>query len=372
MRLKVCYYVNYGVNMHIIYSCLSVFVLAILSVYSITPFIIQLANKINFMDNPGARKIHKKATPLLGGLAVFIGFLILTLYIIFMNLHSFNLPILGYLTGASVIVITGIIDDRYGMNPLLKLIGQALSCFIFIYTNDLLYIFGPIYITLPLLFLWMVGLMNALNFLDNMDGIITGMSGILALGFYAFSFISKSNTLAPQANFMSLMALSFAGAAFGFLPYNFNPARIFLGDAGSMFIGYFLSSMGILAGRLAVIKMNNNLFYLLPVLLLSYAIFDISLVSFTRKRDGRKISQGGKDHSTHRIDTAMQSPIITALIVYLINIVIVLVAILVFKTGSDKVLIISTALFALIFLFFGKKLDQIPIIIPENQLKESV
>ncbi|MCK4654004.1 MAG: hypothetical protein KAU01_06140, partial [Candidatus Cloacimonetes bacterium] len=136
-----------------------------------------------------------------------------------------------------------------------------------------------------------------------------------------------------------------------------------------MFFGYFLATMGILAGRLAVLRMDNNLFYLLPVLLLSYAIFDISLVSFTRKRDGRKISQGGKDHSTHRIDTAMQSPKVTALIVYLINIVIVLVTILVFKMGSYQLLIISTILFAIFFLFFGNKLDQIPIAIPETQSK---
>ena len=355
--------------MHIIYACLSVFILSFLSVYSITPYIIRIAYKTKFLDNPGIRKIHKKVTPLLGGLAVFIGFFLLTIYVIFLNLHSFDLPIIGYLIGALIIVSVGIIDDKYGMNPILKLIGQAMACFIFVYSNNLLHMLGPIYITLPVLFLWMVGLMNALNFLDNMDGIITGMSGILALGFYAFSFISKTNSVATQANFMSLLALIFAGAAFGFLPYNFNPAKIFLGDAGSMFFGYFLATMGILAGRLAVIRMNNNLFYLLPVLLLSYAIFDISLVSFTRKRDGRKISQGGKDHSTHRIDTAMQSPKVTALIVYLINIVIVLVTILVFKMGSYQLLIISTILFAIFFLFFGNKLDQIPIAIPETQSK---
>jgi UDP-GlcNAc:undecaprenyl-phosphate GlcNAc-1-phosphate transferase len=116
--------------------------------------------------------------------------------------------------------------------------------------------------------------------------------------------------------------------------------------------------------------MNSPIFYLLPVLLLSYAIFDISLVSFIRKRDGRKISQGGKDHSTHRIHNAMQSPKVTAIFVYLINTIIVLITILVFKMESEKLLIISTILFAVIFLFFGRKLDQIPVIIPENQLKD--
>ncbi len=356
--------------MNIIYVCLSVITLSFLSVYSITPYIIKLANKINFLDNPNARKVHKKATPLLGGLAVFIGFFILTIYIVIMNLHSFNYPIIGYLLGAFIIVLVGIVDDKFGMKPIIKLIGQALSCFVFLYSNNLLELFGPFYITIPILFLWMVGLMNALNFLDNMDGIITGMSGILALGFYAFSFISKTHSVAVQANFMMLLSLIFAGSVFGFLPYNFNPAKIFLGDAGSMFIGYFLSTMGILAGRLAVTRMNSQIFYLLPVLLLSYAIFDISLVSFIRKRDGRKISQGGKDHSTHRIHNAMQSPKITAIFVYLINTIIVLITILVFKMESEKLLVISTVFFAVIFLFFGRKLDQVPVIIPENQLMD--
>ena len=356
--------------MNIIYVCLSVITLSFLSVYSITPYIIKLANKLNFLDNPNARKVHKEATPLLGGLAVFIGFFILTIYIVIMNLHSFNRPIIGYLLGAFIIILVGIIDDKFGMKPAIKLIGQALSCFVFLYSNNLLELFGPFYITIHILFLWMVGLMNALNFLDNMDGIITGMSGILALGFYAFSFISKTHSVDIQANLMMLLSLTFAGSVFGFLPYNFNPAKIFLGDAGSMFIGYFLSTMGILAGRLAVIRMNNQIFYLLPVLLLSYAIFDISFVSFIRKRDGRKISQGGKDHSTHRIHNAMQSPKVTAIFVYLINTIIVLITILVFKMESEKLLILSTALFAILFLFFGRKLDQVSVIIPENQLKD--
>lgn len=352
--------------MNIIYTFLSVLVLSFLAVYSLTPILIKYAYKVSFLDNPEARKVHKTATPLLGGVAVFMGFFILTIYTIITNLHTFNLPILGYLLGALIIIIVGIIDDKYGMEPLLKIIGQAISCLIFILFNDLTNLLGPFYITLPLIFLWMVGLMNALNFLDNMDGIITGMSGILALGFYAISFISKTEAIVVQANLIGLISLAFAGSVFGFLPYNFNPAKIFLGDAGSMFIGYFLSTMGILAGRLAVMRMGNNFYYLLPVLLLSYAIFDITLVSFIRKRDGRKLSQGGKDHSTHRIGNAMKSPKVTAIIVYLINIIIVLVTILLFKMQSIPLLILTTALFAFLFLFFGRKLDEIPVIIPKT------
>ncbi len=355
--------------MNIVYVCLTVFALSLLSVYSLTPYIMRFARKINFMDKPGGRKTHTQATPLLGGLAVFIGFICIAVYIIITRLHKFDIAAGGYLLGALIIVITGIIDDKYGMNPYLKLSGQILSCMIFLLSNNLITLFGPVYITLPILLFWIVGLMNALNFLDNMDGIITGMSGIIALGFYALSIISKTAAFTGQANFIALLSLAFAGAVFGFLPYNFNPARIFLGDAGSMFIGYFLATMGILAGRLIVISSGNNLNYLFPVLLLSYAIFDISLVSVTRQRDGRKISQGGRDHSTHRIVTAIGSAKITALIVYLINIIIVLVTLIVYKMESDNLLILSVAIFAFFFIFFGRKLDQVPIVIPGCQLQ---
>jgi len=355
--------------MNIVYSCISVFIIAFLAVYSFTPFVIRYALRTNFVDNPNARKIHKTAIPLLGGVSVFSGFFFLTIYIIFTKLHTFSWPILGYLAGAIIITVVGVIDDKRGMKPITKSLGQLAACMAFIYANDLTTMLGPVYITLPILILWMVGLMNALNFLDNMDGIITGMSGILALGFYAFSFISKTPGMILEAEFISLLSLAFAGSVFGFLPYNFNPAKIFLGDAGSMFIGYFLSTMGILTGNLAVASKGDKLYFLLPVLLLSYAIFDISLVSFTRKRDGRRISQGGKDHSTHRIGTAMGSAKITAIFVYLINIIIVLITIIVFKMESPQLLILSTVLFAVIFLFLGRKLDQIPIIVPENQKK---
>jgi UDP-GlcNAc:undecaprenyl-phosphate/decaprenyl-phosphate GlcNAc-1-phosphate transferase len=353
--------------MEMVYSFMIVATLSFLVVYIITPLIIKFANKVNFLDNPEARKVHKKATPLLGGLSIFIGFFVLAILIIYFIFDGFPKEAIGFLIGALIIVIVGIIDDKIGMNPFIKMFGQTIAFTIFIVSNDLYGIFGSVYLTVPILFLWVVGLMNALNFLDNMDGIISGMAGILALGFYGFGYIiTKTSGFEIESHYLSLLSLAFAGALLGFLPYNFNPAKIFLGDAGSMFIGYFLATMGILSGKLVVARMaGNNLYFLLPILLLSYAIFDISLVSIIRKRDGRKISQGGKDHSTHRIGNAMKSHKITAIIVYLINIIIVLVTLLIFMMESTKLLIIATVLFALIFILFGRKLDQIPVVIPE-------
>ncbi|HOD53937.1 MAG TPA: MraY family glycosyltransferase [Candidatus Cloacimonadota bacterium] len=354
----------------LIYEFLIVFAASFLLVYNLTPFIIKLAFKLNFVDNPSARKMHKKVVPLMGGLSVFIGFFAVVLFETSIQAYqSFDVGLIGYLGAGFLVMLVGLIDDKSPISPKVKMFWQLIVCLIFIYSNNLFWLLGPWWITVPVLMLWMIGLMNAFNFLDNMDGILAGMSGILALGFYAVSIMTKTSSVQYFNNYVALLALSFAGSVFGFLPHNFNPAKLFMGDAGSMFIGYFLSTMGILTGKMTVNSMQNNLYYILPVLILSYAIFDISLVSYTRKRDGRRISQGGKDHSTHRIGTAMGSTKITAIVVYLINTIIVLTAIIVLKLHSVEVLIFSTILYVLAFLFFGRKLDSIPIVIPKNQLK---
>ncbi len=357
-----------------IYEYLSVFIMSWLFVYGLTPLIIRLAGKINFVDKPEARKMHLKSVPLMGGLSVALGFILLCVYDVAISPgRYFDRPMLGYLAGSVVIVIIGLIDDKRGMQPLIKMIGQFVVSLLFILSNftipELSTMFGSIFITMPILLLWMVGLMNALNFLDNMDGIISGMAGILGLGFFVFALNNVTSSNEQAMALIALISLSFAGSTFGFLPYNFNPAKIFLGDAGSMFIGYFLSSMGILMAQYAGNKYNDKMFYLLPVLLLSYAIFDISLVSYTRRRDGRHVMQGGKDHSTHRINNVLGSVKVTAAIIYAINVLIVLTAIIIFRIGSRELLIVSTALFAVFFLVFGRKLDQVPVVIPANQLK---
>lgn len=369
-----------------IYEYLSVFIMSWLFVFGLTPFVIKFARWSNFVDKPEARKMHLSATPLLGGVSVFLGFFLLCIYDVAISPgRYFDLPMKGYLLGSVLIVLIGAWDDRKGMKPLIKMMGQLLVSLVFIFSNfslnELSLLIGrinlpgigvgfdSIYITLPLILFWMVGLMNALNFLDNMDGIISGMAGILGLGFFIFSLMNTTPANSEAMALIGLISLSFAGSTLGFLPYNFNPARIFLGDAGSMFIGYFLSSMGILMARYAANTHQDKVFYLLPVLLLSYAIFDIALVSYTRKRDGRHVMQGGKDHSTHRIHNVLGSIKVTAIIIYTINVLIVLTSTIVFRIGNRNLLLITTVLFATLFLVFGRKLDQVPVSIPSNQLK---
>ncbi len=381
------------ISHNVVTEYISVFVLAFLFVYSITPWVIKLAHKINFVDNPDARKIHKKAIPLMGGLSVFVGFMALVIYdVVIVSNRAFNIRLIGYLLGGLVIVLVGLIDDKKGMNPLVKLVGQFLACSLFIFTNfgalvwlnipwfkDLSFPFLLLtnnimfnnYLSIPILYLWMIGLMNATNFLDNMDGMITGISAIIALGFFAFSMIINpdNSSSALWLSLMGLLSLSYAGAVLGFLPYNFNPAKIFLGDAGSLFIGYFISSMGILMANFASLQFQNKVFYLLPVILISYAIFDICFVSITRKRDGRLVWQGGKDHTTHRIKNLLDSVKVTTLLIYAINVIVVILTIIVTIIGRYELLLAILAICLVCYFLLGKRLYAVEVEIPANQLK---
>ncbi len=342
------------------------FLFAFLFVYFFTNYVRKIAIRLNFIDNPEERKFHTTPTPLLGGIAILFGMIVslIASYYICHNLIPPIKEISYFFIGLFLVCLLGLYDDYSMMNPYIKFIIQSFIALLFIFGTKLTNILGLPFITIPILLLWMVGLMNALNFLDNMDGITAGMAAILGAGYFAIGILSHNH-------FLSLISVIFIGSCLGFLVHNFHPAKIFLGDAGSMLIGYTLAVLGIaLLNQIVIINSTVNLTSLLPILLLSYAIFDISLVSFTRQRDGRNILEGGKDHSTHRIGTATNSVRVTALMVYLINIIIVLITVIIFEVNNQFLTLVTTIIFALIFLFFGEKLDNIPIIITQNQLRK--
>lgn len=338
-----------------------VFAFSCLFVYFFTFLVKRAAIKLNFIDKPEERKFHTTPTPLLGGISILVGMIITFLISAILGnpiMPDFNRQLFFFFLGTILISGLGIIDDIFGMSPYIKFTIQTAIALTFILGTGVTTVLGAWYISVPIFILWMVGLMNAMNFLDNMDGITAGIATILSLGYCALGILSSNH-------YLSFLAALFMGCSLGFLFHNFHPAKIFLGDAGSMLVGYSLSAFGIIL----LPALPNNFTRLLPVLMLSYAIFDISLVSFTRHRDGRYVLQGGKDHTTHRIDTAMGSVKITALMVYFVNIVLVLISVIVFQINNQFLTLIATIILAGLFLFFGEKLDNVPIIITQNQLK---
>jgi UDP-GlcNAc:undecaprenyl-phosphate GlcNAc-1-phosphate transferase len=287
------------------WAALATWSAALAVVLFVTPLLTRVAWATGYLDHPEARKLHISATPLLGGVAVAIG----TALGVGLGYWALQTappsPAKWWVAGALVSVVVGLIDDRYGMAPALKMIGQAFGGWLFlqggIYPHAY---FGPFWGQVISL-LWLVGLMNAINFLDNMDGIVGGLTAICALAFAGLlSVLGRPHE--------ALFALGLGGAALGFLRYNFKPARIFLGDAGSLFLGYSLGALALVTAA----EGPGLSGVLASLLVLGYPLFDTTFVVITRLAEGRKVYIGGRDHTTHRMNRVIKGPRRTAFYVY--------------------------------------------------------
>ncbi|MCF7804197.1 MAG: hypothetical protein K9N46_07910 [Candidatus Marinimicrobia bacterium] len=268
-----------------------------------TPLVMKFARKKGFIAEPTADRWHSKPTALLGGIAIF-----LSIVIGFSYAGLFNKMPLGIFAGGLLIFISGIFDDIKGVKPYVKTIIQIIAAGLVILSGIVV---GkgllPQIISLPVTLLWIVGLTNAINLLDNMDGLSSGISGIIGI-FLGVIFI-MNNQPTP-----AILAFVISGACLGFLVYNFNPAKIFMGDSGSLLLGFLLASVSLI-GTIEV-KSQVMLSLGIPVLLMALPIFDTTLVTLNRKFFGRPISQGGKDHSSHRLISLGYSERQVALIMY--------------------------------------------------------
>jgi UDP-GlcNAc:undecaprenyl-phosphate GlcNAc-1-phosphate transferase len=250
----------------------------------LTPGVIACAHRLGWVARPREDRWHQRPTALMGGIAIFCGT---------MGAWLFHEPRATpqILIPAAIIFVLGFIDDRYHLRPYLKLIGQLIAAAIFVTTGPAIEGLPP-YLALPVTLFWLVGITNAVNLLDNMDGLAAGVSLIAALAMGAYS-LGQGNTAAAATVF------ALAGGAGGFLIYNFNPARIFMGDCGSMFLGFSLAMLALDGTQRSAPNLVLSL--LLPVVVLAIPIFDTTLVSISRVLHGRSVSQGGRDHSSHRL-----------------------------------------------------------------------
>lgn len=267
---------------------------------------IRIAWAVGYLDHPEARKLHTSATALLGGGVVFVaGLAAWTVAAIVLRRPAHSGGVFLF-AGALVALMVGLWDDRFGMRPWLKLLGQAAAGGALLASGRVPDVGLPFPIEVALALLAIIALMNAVNFLDNMNGMVGGLA---ALTLAAFAWTSASR----GAVGLAAAQLALSGACVGFLPYNFPRARIFLGDAGSLFLGYSLGASAVLAftasphgwGRLG------------PLLMLAYPAFDIIFVVVTRLREGRKIYMGGKDHTNHRLASVLRCPKKTVLLLWL-------------------------------------------------------
>jgi len=266
-----------------------VFFAALLLALGVTPLARRIAIALGFLDQPAARKVHTSPVPLLGGVAIYLAF-IAALW--FFSDSFYIAQVIGILLGATWVSLLGIWDDWRTLRPLVKLGGQFLAIAILIGTgvqteflrNPLLNIFFTA--------AWVVGITNAVNFLDNMDGLSGGVAAIAAAWFLILSLQNGQYLVAP-------FAAALMGASLGFLVYNFNPARIFMGDAGSLFLGFMLAAVGL---KLRFPGQPDAVTWMIPILVLGVPVLDMTLVTVSRlRRHVNPWTTAGKDHLSHRL-----------------------------------------------------------------------
>jgi UDP-GlcNAc:undecaprenyl-phosphate GlcNAc-1-phosphate transferase len=272
---------------------------------ALTPAGIRLAWRTGYLDHPEARKLHTAATALLGGVAVFASGLLAWGAFHLARHGGLERAALFVLGGALLVIALGLWDDRFGMDPLVKLAGQAAAAAAVLGAGRLPDLGLPLPAEAALALIALVALMNAVNFLDNMNGMVAGLGAITLT---AFALASA----ARGAFGWAAAQLAFAGACAGFLPYNFPRARIFLGDTGSLFLGYSLGASAVLAWTAAPRSWGRAGL----LLLLAYPAFDMIFVVVTRLREGRKVYVGGTDHSNHRLASVLRCPTRTVLLMW--------------------------------------------------------
>ena len=307
---------------------ISAFALSLILTY----LIIFISKRKGVLRNPTEERWHKKPTPSLGGIAVFLTFISITL--IFSKSIREMLPII---LGGAAIFALGLLDDIFDIKPYTKLLLEiGVACIMIMCGVHLIFSPNPI-IFIPLTILWIVGVTNAFNLFDNMDGLSPGIGAIASLILLMLSIkLDKPELLIPS--------LVLASTLIAFLIFNFNPAKIFLGDCGALFIGFILATLSIKGTW----QQASNLFLVLlaPLLILGIPIFDTFFVSLQRKLHGLPIMQGGKDHSSHRLVILGWSEKKTAIFFYTTSIILGLSAIV----GLDYNIFVQSVIFAVILL----------------------
>lgn len=285
----------------------------------VTPAAIAAAVRFGVIDQPLGLKLHKRPTPLLGGVAVYVAFAVSAL--LFLPLGG---PVLGILAGGFVAVVVGIVDDRFSLPPLVHLAGQTLAAVVTVVAGA-----GvirhvsipwaaanyqgsweiPLALGVPFTIFWLVGMMNTVNFLDGLDGLSTGVGIIAALllalwATYSNHYVAHLSGGWHHADL--LLPLMLAGGLLGFLPYNWNPARIFIGDSGAMFVGMALATLSIIGPD----KIGTAL------LILIIPVLDVAWAIVRRQMRGRSFLAGDKQHVYHRMIELGMSHLATVLSLY--------------------------------------------------------
>jgi len=309
-----------------------------------------IAEKLGAIDIPkDDRRMHKNPTPRLGGLAMFFGFLVSVLCFCGMTRE-----LLGLLCGIVILVVLGIIDDSRGLGAIFKFCIQAVAALIVIFVGDIkiliftnpnLFAQSSVlvlndWISIPATLIWILAITNAVNFIDGLDGLAAGVSSIAAV-----SLVFISNLVGQPV--IALIAIAIAGACFGFLPFNFNPAKMFMGDTGSTFLGFTLAVLSIQGG----FKSYAAISFAAPMLILALPLFDTVFAILRRVLTGKSPMTADRGHIHHRLVDMGFSQKQTVFILYALSGVLGITAVVLAESGAARALILLICV--LIFIFAG-------------------
>lgn len=268
--------------------------IAFLIALLLTPFVKRLAFRVGAVDRPDGRKVHSRVMPRMGGVAIFLAFTITILLT-----EPITMPIIGLLAGGALILILGIFDDIIGVSPRVKLLGQIAAAGILVgFGVKISFLTNPFggemfslpVLGIPLTIFWIVGVTNAVNLVDGLDGLAGGLAAIASL---TLAVIGWSN----DEMLIVVPAVILSASICGFLKYNFHPAKIFMGDAGSLFLGYMLAGLSVigLTKGAAVVSV------FVPILILGIPIFDTLYAIVRRFINNQPIFEADKGHLHHRL-----------------------------------------------------------------------
>ena len=309
--------------------------------FAVTPVVKALAGKIGAIDVPrDNRRMHDHPIPRLGGLAIFLGFILSVL--IFLPITT---AMRGMLMGSVIIVILGVFDDVKNLPARFKFVVQIMAALVAVYAGNRIEVISnpnvfsdnPYWTlgvwSIPVTVIWIVAITNAVNLIDGLDGLACGVSTISSLTMLAIALmVSESN--------VAIMMAALAGACLGFLPYNLNPAKIFMGDTGSTFVGFILATVSVQG----MFKMYTIISFVAPFLMLGLPIFDVCFAVVRRISKGQSPMSPDRSHVHHRLIDMGFSQKQTVGILYVISAILGLSAVVLTTSGPVKAMIFLVAM----------------------------
>ena len=330
--------------------CIAVAVALALSLAA-TPLAKKLAHRVGAIDDPkDPRKIHNDPIPRLGGLAIFLGFFVSVL-----AFAEIDAQIRGILIGVVIIVILGIIDDIISLRAYIKFLVQIVAAIVavchgvvveilsnpFVFSGD--EILSLNFLSIPMTIIWIVGITNAVNLIDGLDGLAVGVSTISSIAMLIIALITADPNVA-------IIMAALIGACIGFLPYNFNPAKIFMGDTGALLLGYVLATVSVVG----LFKFYAVVSFAAPFLVLAVPLFDTSFAFFRRLIKGQNPMAPDRGHFHHRLLDLGLSQRQSVAIIYSVSGFLGLVAVVITIIDKMLALILVAAVFvAAVIIFFA-------------------